>query len=750
MSGSSHAGTAPPSHTRRRGAVRLAARLSLAAWLASPGLAIGTPAPWEEGVALAPQRILSGPGAPAATAGAQGGVILALPFDTVPDRAYWDIPIRGAPADATALGLQVEADDPAAIRAISVHLLDNTHWLSASAPYEGDSLQRIVLQRCDFRAETGSPQWEQASILRVSVWKDSHRPAKLSLHALTFLAPRVAILEETAAVTAASAGPNARRALRLFAKAGIDAVIIPAPIKAADLRPYSLAVLPFNPELPAATTAALEAFVTRRGGRLMVFYSADPALAALLGVRPHAYTTGPAPWSEIRFPSNSIPDLPPALPHVSQHLIPVEAVGTGQATGYWVTPDGFVDRALPAVAQTPRGIWFSHTPPLATAAAAQWLLASLAAQDSRYAAIRDAFLADLERRQGRAGRVCGEPPAGTNEFRGVWSRPLDPRQRASRMPELARLGITAILEQAGIGGFLAGAAETAANREPADRPVPDVVRAAETAHKHGLSFHAWVLAWNVEGLSAARRTALAGEQRLMQDARGQTLPWLCPSHPQNRQDLLHQIRRLAASGVDGIHLDYIRYPGRDGCFSPVTRQAFERNIGEPVPDWPQAVDRGGRLAEAYNRFRTREITTFVEDVARVVRQRERRGILSAAVYPTPESAAENGQDWPAWCRGRLLDLACPMLYTETARRYDDWLARAAAAVPAPGMLAPGIGVGAETTQLDALATAMQVSATRRRQAAGFIFFDLNPELLSQILPPLALSAAVNAAAPRTE
>jgi uncharacterized lipoprotein YddW (UPF0748 family) len=225
----------------------------------------------------------------------------------------------------------------------------------------------------------------------------------------------------------------------------------------------------------------------------------------------------------------------------------------------------------------------------------------------------------------------------------------------------------------------------------------------------------------------------------MQDAHGNSLPWLSPAHPANRVALLDLYSDLARRGVAGLHLDYIRYPARNGCFAPATRAAFEKSLGRPVASWPADVLPGGPLAAAYDQFRRDDLTAFVADVRRTLRAINPDCIVSAAVYPTPESAAENAQDWPRWLADDLLDHAAPMLYARDPARFADLLDRALAAAPAPEKILPGIGTGADEAQLDALATAQQILATREKNTAGFALFQLDSDLLARILPPLALS-----------
>ena len=219
----------------------------------------------------------------------------------------------------------------------------------------------------------------------------------------------------------------------------------------------------------------------------------------------------------------------------------------------------------------------------------------------------------------------------------------------------------------------------------------------------------------------------------MRDASGKPLPWLCPSHPANQALLVDAAIDLASRGVDGIHLDYVRYPARDGCYAAPTRAAFEKSIGRPVERWPADVLPGAPLAPAYEQFRRDAITAFLSLLRATLRQKYPSVRLSAAVYPTPESAAQNGQDWPRWLREDLLDFASPMLYYTDPSRFAHALDVALAASPSPSLLLPGIGATADESQLDPLSLALQIQAARQRQTAGHALFQLDSELRSRIL-----------------
>jgi uncharacterized lipoprotein YddW (UPF0748 family) len=248
--------------------------------------------------------------------------------------------------------------------------------------------------------------------------------------------------------------------------------------------------------------------------------------------------------------------------------------------------------------------------------------------------------------------------------------------------------------------------------------------AVAAGKKSGVAVHAWVTCWALDALPAAP------SDRLMRDAAGNALPWLCPSVPENRARLLDTVRALARRGVAGIHLDYLRYPGETGCYAPATRRAFEAARGEPVAAWPADVLPGGRQAAAFRAFRCETLTACVRDARDAARAVNPSVRLSAAVFPEPADAEATGQAWPVWVREGLLDFVSPMIYTESAARFAVSLDACLAAVPA-AKLVPGLGIGADDCQLDAATLTRQLGLCRARGVAGFALFAVDDAWLSR-------------------
>jgi len=656
---------------------------------------------------------------------AADGLLLPVRFTGAVDRVYWDIPLPARiPPGTTTLDLTLSCPDPAPLRGLSVHLSSGSGWYGVTLPFSAGLRRRLALPRGQFQPEGSPGPLEKSRLLRLSAWRQTAGDTSITLHAVQARADTVAIVratELTAPGETALAAAFADRCARLLTKSGIPFAVIDDSLD--DLGPFALLLLPYAQALPDKPFSRLERFV-KRDGKLIVFYNASEPLGTLLGVHPGAWqgTAAGEEWSALVCDRARLPDAPPRVPHVTNSIIPPFAASDHHArlVATWADDTGRVTD-LPACVLSDRGAWFAHVPPLAYPSAVA-LLRNL---------VRD-LAPDLGIPPSPPTAADGPLPAAPpSEIRAVWNTGATARQPRGwdgLMRTLSAEGINILFVH------WQSAGSTFAERKT-NRPADTLEAALAAGRTHGVAVHAWVTCWTLDGADPALITRLTREDRLMRDAAGKTLPWLCPSLPENRALIIDGLRALARRGVQGIHLDYVRYPENNGCYAPATRRAFEAARGAPVSAWPADVQPGGALAPAFQTFRRDTLTAFVREARDAVRAVTPSIRLSAAVFPTPEAAAGRGQDWPAWLRSGLIDFACPMIYTESAPEFEASLNACLAAAPAAALV-PGIGTGADESQLDAAGAAPLLALIRRRGLAGFAFFAVDDDLLSATLPRL--------------
>jgi len=130
---------------------------------------------------------------------------------------------------------------------------------------------------------------------------------------------------------------------------------------------------------------------------------------------------------------------------------------------------------------------------------------------------------------------------------------------------------------------------------------------------------------------------------------------------------------LSKYDVDGIHLDYIRFPGKDFDFHPWIRHSFKKAyILDPLElknDKENFVQKYGYTGyelyyDRWTRFLQDGLSDFVKSLATKVRNKKPDVIISAAVKADLAKAhLYYYQEWDRWLKKGWLDWAIPMNYT---------------------------------------------------------------------------------------
>jgi uncharacterized lipoprotein YddW (UPF0748 family) len=220
--------------------------------------------------------------------------------------------------------------------------------------------------------------------------------------------------------------------------------------------------------------------------------------------------------------------------------------------------------------------------------------------------------------------------------------------------------------------------------------------------------------------------------------------YLSPSVPEAVDHLEKVVRELVAFyRVDGLHFDFVRYPGPQWDHSRPALVDF-RNVhrtqallGGPAND-PAGWD-------AYRRRAITALASRLSDAARV----ERPGIVVSAAVAADEVQAINQkfQNWPAWLSSGILRAVCPMAYTADNRVFASQVQRTLARAGRKQSVWAGIGA----YRLDLAGIVEKVKLARQAGAGGVVLFS-HESLSSAEWPRLRLQAfppPVKAAVSRT-
>jgi len=290
------------------------------------------------------------------------------------------------------------------------------------------------------------------------------------------------------------------------------------------------------------------------------------------------------------------------------------------------------------------------------------------------------------------GRWRTHTPLGAEPVRAIWVTRWDYRRPADIvqiMDNVRAAGFNTVLFQVRGNGTVCYPsqiepwAEELGVRDPGFDPLNIAIT---EAHRRGLALHAWVNVipgWRGERPPTDRRQLYnAHPDWFWRDAAGrrQPLGWyvsINPCYPEVRRyltDVMHEI--VSRYPVDGLHLDYIRFPNE-------WNESYPR--GAQVPDYPRdprtlAMFKSatGKMPEQaprmWDAFRTEAITRVVRDIRWMMQQTRPRAALTAAVGSSPEEARRRHfQDAVAWIREGLVDAVFPMNYAENMRLYEQRL-----------------------------------------------------------------------------
>jgi uncharacterized lipoprotein YddW (UPF0748 family) len=203
-----------------------------------------------------------------------------------------------------------------------------------------------------------------------------------------------------------------------------------------------------------------------------------------------------------------------------------------------------------------------------------------------------------------------------------------------------------------------------------------------------------------------------------------------PLHPAAQDHTAAVIGEIAAKyDVDGVHLDYVRFPNDDFDYSPAAIDQFKTAI---MPDLSEREKRDAAaravldpaaypnlFPERWSEFRRARLTSLVIKIRTAVKKARPDVLVSAAVVPDAQVAFDHRlQDWRGWIDQSLLDVICPMAYTTDT---DTFQKQIAAARDYAGSRPVWAGIGAY--QMSPAQTLAHMATARKLGVAGVILFS---------------------------
>ena len=288
----------------------------------------------------------------------------------------------------------------------------------------------------------------------------------------------------------------------------------------------------------------------------------------------------------------------------------------------------------------------------------------------------------------------------------------------------------------------------------------------------GIQVHAWINAvawWSVESPpESSNHIYYTHPEWFVVDDDGRSM------HSYSRQDIrnagtearfldpmIPEVRKFIASiyievarkyDVDGVHFDFIRYPGPKFGYADWERQFYESQHGlDPMfisdaakiytPKWN--IMRSKDLYERWmtyhylrwNWYRRQAVTEIVKMVHDSIKSFKPNVIISAAVFPNPASTAfARGQDWRTWVEQGYVDWVCPMAYTPYPKLFERYTQYAMGVKTGKVKVFMGIGIWFKNAEYYGR---QELEIAEKYGADGVVLFSYNvfhdnPELAAKL------------------
>jgi uncharacterized lipoprotein YddW (UPF0748 family) len=365
--------------------------------------------------------------------------------------------------------------------------------------------------------------------------------------------------------------------------------------------------------------------------------------------------------------------------------------------------------------------------------------------------------------------------AERGEFRAVWVDGFNagirtPEEADKLVAEAKAANLNALIVQVRRRGdsFYSKSLEPPVEDPPYSPEFDALAYLLEKAHAAGLEVHAWMNAmplwrksaapprdprhvFNTHGPNAAGR-----DNWLTRSPQGDTIfpvgYFLDPGHPDAAGHIAGVVRNLVQNyKVDGIHLDYIRYPetekGMTVGYNEVSLERFRKRYGITAADPPANDD------PRWCDWRREQVTNLVRRIYLEASEINPPCKVSAAVitwgdgpagpkdWPRSNAYSRIYQDWQAWLKEGILDLAVPMNYfrqsdARTRSFYQHWLAFESRNKQGR-QLAVGLGayLNSPEDNLTQLHMALDpLRSNKKRAVDGISFFSYNGR--AKIMPQL--------------
>lgn len=241
-------------------------------------------------------------------------------------------------------------------------------------------------------------------------------------------------------------------------------------------------------------------------------------------------------------------------------------------------------------------------------------------------------------------------------------------------------------------------------------------------HKKGIKIHPIFY----PGYSVNLEKELADHPKwLIRDMDGKYQPHFNLANPEVRKYWVDRISATLKYDIDGIHLDYIRFPTTQVySYDSLTCEAFKKEYQySPLEVYH---DCGSMIWCEWIKWNAKQVTQLVKEIRQAITESGKPVVLGVDVFPDSETAnVLIAQEWGRWAEAGLVDFICPMLYTNNLDLFREYLRNAINLADGKCKVYPGIGVYSAHNKITKELIVKEIIITREEKTNGMIFFSGN-------------------------
>lgn len=316
------------------------------------------------------------------------------------------------------------------------------------------------------------------------------------------------------------------------------------------------------------------------------------------------------------------------------------------------------------------------------------------------------------------------------EYRGVWIRPTQTTRQAVAdiVQKLYDNGINIISIETLYNGYMIMPMPEGSlfEQNPSWKGFDMLQAFIEEAHKRQMELHLWMPVFYVGHTNSTGHTLYDKKPNWrLQNHNGNTTNdsflFVNPANEEVQNYLLETYKYIVTNyDVDGLQLDYIRFPGSEWGFNAEIINGFKAKTGITVTGYNPSAN----WWTAFCEYRASFVTAFVGKVRKMIDDFAPGVILSADVFPDVTTSVTGVmQDYTTWVKNGWLDLVFPMAYG--AGSPETYLPKYKQAGINPVI---AVGLGPFEPSVDAFVYLHQIRFSRAFGTLGQVAFESNAYL----------------------